>query len=63
MSYADYSVSIDDGQTAIFAGQALTYTVVVRNNGPATPLNGARCLTPDEIDAIRTWILECAPKN
>jgi len=30
---------------------------------PGAPLNGAQCLTPDEIDAIRTWILECAPNN
>jgi hypothetical protein len=30
---------------------------------PGAPLNGAQCLTPDEIDAIRTWILECAPAN
>ena len=38
IQYADYSVSIDDGVTAISAGQALTYTVVVKNAGPATPL-------------------------
>ena len=25
--------------------------------------NGARCLCPDEIAAIRQWILECAPNN
>ena len=37
--------------------------VLMPQGCPATPLNGARCLTPDEIDAIRTWILECAPKN
>src|SRR5438132_909036 len=37
ISYADYSVSIDDGVTAVTAAQALTYTIVVRNNGPATP--------------------------
>jgi hypothetical protein len=28
-----------------------------------TPLRGAVCLTPDEIEAIRTWILACAPNN
>ncbi|TMA27517.1 MAG: hypothetical protein E6J88_08255, partial [Deltaproteobacteria bacterium] len=37
ISYADYSVSIDDGLTAVTAAQSLTYTIVVRNNGPATP--------------------------
>jgi hypothetical protein len=30
---------------------------------PGAPLNGAQCPTPDEIEAIRTWILECAPAN
>ncbi|MFN2548166.1 MAG: OmpA family protein, partial [Myxococcales bacterium] len=33
-----YTVSIDDGQTSVTAGQALTYTVLVKNNGPATPI-------------------------
>jgi hypothetical protein len=27
------------------------------------PANGAVCLTADEIEAIRTWILACAPNN
>jgi hypothetical protein len=30
---------------------------------PGAPLRGAICLTADEMDAIRTWILACAPKN
>lgn len=30
---------------------------------PGSPLQGAQCLTPDEIDAIETWILACAPNN
>ena len=30
---------------------------------PGNPLQGAQCLTPDEIDAIQTWILACAPNN
>lgn len=30
---------------------------------PGMPLAGARCLTPDEIQAIMTWITECAPNN
>ena len=25
--------------------------------------NGARCLCPDQIAAIRQWVLECAPNN
>jgi hypothetical protein len=37
--------------------------VLMPQGCPGTPLNGATCLTPDEKDAIRTWILECAPKN
>lgn len=37
--------------------------VLMPQGCPATPLNGAQCLTADEIDAIRTWILECAPNN
>jgi hypothetical protein len=30
---------------------------------PGTPVAGPRCLLPDEIDAFRTWIAECAPRN
>lgn len=30
---------------------------------PGTPLGGAVCPTPDDIIAIRTWIMECAPDN
>lgn len=37
--------------------------VLMPQGCPSTPLNGAQCLTPDEIEAIRTWILECAPRN
>jgi hypothetical protein len=37
--------------------------VLMPQGCPSTPLNGAQCLTPDEIEAIRTWILECAPQN
>jgi len=37
--------------------------VLMPQGCPATPLNGAMCLAADEIDAIRTWILECAPRN
>jgi hypothetical protein len=37
--------------------------VLMPQGCPGTPLNGAQCLTPDEIDAIQTWILECAPNN
>lgn len=30
---------------------------------PGAPLGGARCLTADEMLAIRTWITECAQNN
>lgn len=30
---------------------------------PGTPLQGAVCLTADNIAAIEQWILECAPDN
>lgn len=30
---------------------------------PGPPRAGPRCLLPDEIEAFRTWILECAPRN
>lgn len=30
---------------------------------PGMPLNGAQCLTPDQILAIKTWIAECALNN
>ena len=30
---------------------------------PGAPLRGAVCLTPDEITAIETWVLACAPNN
>jgi hypothetical protein len=30
---------------------------------PGTPSGGAVCPTNDEITAIRTWIMECAPNN
>lgn len=36
--------------------------VLMPNGCPGTPAAG-RCLTSDEVDAFRTWILECAPRN
>jgi hypothetical protein len=30
---------------------------------PATPLNGAQCLSADDIAAIVQWVTECAPNN
>ena len=30
---------------------------------PGAPLNGAQCLSPDDIAAIVQWITECAPNN
>jgi hypothetical protein len=37
--------------------------VLMPQGCPGTPVAGPRCLLPDEIDAFRTWILECAPRN
>lgn len=37
--------------------------VLMPNGCPGVPLNGAQCLTPDEIAAIVQWITECAPNN
>ena len=37
--------------------------VLMPQGCPGNPLQGAQCLTPDEIDAIQTWILACAPNN
>ena len=37
--------------------------VLMPQGCPGTPLAGAQCLTADEIDAIATWILACAPNN
>jgi len=37
--------------------------VLMPNGCPGAPLNGAQCLTPDEIMAIVVWITECAPNN
>jgi hypothetical protein len=30
---------------------------------PSAPLAGAQCLTADEVEAVRVWILECALGN
>lgn len=37
--------------------------VLMPQGCPGSPLQGAQCLTPDEITAIETWILACAPNN
>src|SRR5438094_162080 len=37
--------------------------VMMPQGCPGAPLNGAQCLTPDEIAAIVQWITECAPNN
>ncbi len=37
--------------------------VLMPQGCPGTPAGGAQCLSSDEIDAINTWILECAPNN
>ena len=44
-------------------GDAGIAGVLMPNGCPGTPAQGAQCLTPDEIDAIETWILACAPNN
>jgi hypothetical protein len=36
--------------------------VLMPNGCPGAPLAG-QCLSADEIEAIRTWILECAPRG
>jgi hypothetical protein len=30
---------------------------------PGTPQSGSVCLSGDEVDAIRTWVDECAPQS
>lgn len=30
---------------------------------PGSPTQGATCLTPDDLAALRQWIVECAPNN
>ena len=37
--------------------------VLMPQGCPGNPLQGAQCLTPDEINAVETWILACAPDN
>ena len=37
--------------------------VMMPQGCPGAPLNGAQCLTPDDIAAIVQWITECAPNN
>jgi hypothetical protein len=37
--------------------------VLMPQGCPGTPLNGAVCLGADEMQAVRTWILACAPRN
>jgi hypothetical protein len=37
--------------------------VLMPQGCPQNPLNGAMCLSPDQIAAIRTWITECALAN
>jgi hypothetical protein len=44
-------------------GDAGIAGVLMPQGCPGRPLQGAQCLTPDEIDAITTWILACAPNN
>jgi hypothetical protein len=44
-------------------GDAGIAGVLMPQGCPGNPLQGALCLTPDEIDAIETWILACAPNN
>lgn len=39
LRFADLSVTKDDGRTVVNAGDVLTYTIVVRNDGPDTAIN------------------------
>jgi uncharacterized repeat protein (TIGR01451 family) len=38
---ADLAISISDGQASVGQGQAITYTVIVTNSGPATVINAS----------------------
>jgi hypothetical protein len=44
-------------------GDAGIAGVMMPQGCPGTPLQGAQCLVPDEMDAITTWILACAPND
>jgi hypothetical protein len=37
--------------------------VLMPQGCPGTPLNGAQCLSADDIAAIVQWVTECAPNN
>ena len=37
--------------------------VLMPQGCPGSPLNGARCLSADDIAAIRQWVTECALNN
>ena len=37
--------------------------VLMPQGCPGTPLNGAQCLSADDISCIRQWVTECAPNN
>jgi len=37
--------------------------VLMPQGCPGAPLNGAQCLSPDDIAAIVQWIVECAQNN
>ena len=50
----DLSVSIDDGQTTVAAGDQTTYTVIVTNNGP-NPAAGAAFTLPAPADTTLAW--------
>lgn len=53
---ASYLVQKIEGTSGI-AGQLMPLGC------PGSPQAGAVCLTGDQIDAIKTWISECAPAN
>jgi len=37
--------------------------IIMPQGCPGAPLNGARCLSADDIAAIRQWVTECALNN
>ncbi len=44
-------------------GPGVVFGLQMPQGCPGAPQGGAVCPTADEISAIRTWIIECAPDN
>ena len=56
-------LALPEEQMRKIRGDAGIAGVLMPNGCPGSPAQGAQCLTPDEIEAIETWILACAPNN